>query len=134
GGRGAEETERDRKMSSTARALQGTPGAIGRMRGEPMGITPSGQMSADFNNMRGLSSRLKERLPARLSLATKGSGSQEGVTESRVSERLATPSSGGRLSMKGSGLPVPIGSSADGSKLRRVAGEGRGLSTKQRQT
>ncbi|XP_050394948.1 casein kinase I isoform X2 [Patella vulgata] len=50
GGRSAEETERDRKMSSTARALQGTPGGIGRMRGEPIGLNPGGQMSADFNS------------------------------------------------------------------------------------
>ncbi|XP_046352759.1 casein kinase I-like isoform X2 [Haliotis rubra] len=125
GGRGAEDLDRDRKLhSSTSRALQGTA-LPGRVRSDQLGVgavPPAG----DFNYIRGLPSRPKDRLPARLSLATKGSESQEGVTDSRVSDRLATPSSGGRLSMKGSGLPVPVGSSADGSKIRRVAADGRG--------
>ena len=72
-----------------------------------------------------VSGRPKDRLPVRLSLATKGSESQEGVTDSRASERLATPSTGGRLSFKGSGLPVLVRDSLEGSKVRRVAAEGR---------
>ena len=75
--------------------------------------------------MRGHSGRGKDhRLPVRLSLATKGSESHEAnAGDSRVSERLATPSSGGRISFKGSGLPVPV-STTDGSKFRRMAADG----------
>lgn len=75
-------------------------------------------------DVRGHSGKGKERLPVRLSLATKGSESKEAVLgDSRASDRLATPSSGGRISFKGSGLPVPIGTT-DGSKLRRMAADG----------
>ena len=67
----------------------------------------------------------------RLSLATKGSESQDATTaaqvvvsaDGRISDRLATPSSGGRISFKGSGLPVPVGTT-DGSKFRRMAADG----------
>ena len=48
------------------------------------------------------------------------------TTDGRVSDRLATPTSGGRMSFKGSGLPVPVGSSNDNAKLRRIMQEGRG--------
>jgi len=56
--------------------------------------------------------------------------------DSKASEsRLATPSSGGRMSMKGSGIPVPVASGAvDNAKLRRITQEGRSHSTsRQRQ-
>ncbi|KAK3772612.1 hypothetical protein RRG08_027345 [Elysia crispata] len=128
GGRGTEELERDRKMhSSTARAMPGT--ALPR-RTDQMGVQP-GPNGGDFNNVRGQSSRGKDRLPVRLSLATKGSESQDATTaaqvvvsaDGRISDRLATPSSGGRISFKGSGLPVPVGTT-DGSKFRRMAADG----------
>ncbi|XP_041363742.1 casein kinase I-like isoform X2 [Gigantopelta aegis] len=163
GGRGSEDMDKDRKLHSSTRGMQGTAVA-GRVRSDQIGVQAVPQ-SGDFNfrklaatfvcypyhpcertneksrklnkkyfDIRGLPSRPKDKLPARLSLATKGSETQEGVTDSRVSDRLATPSSGGRLSLKGSGLPVPVGSTTDGSKIRRVAGEnrGRGAAVKQR--
>lgn len=95
-------------------------------------VVTFGVLSASFcsfflasSDVRGLSCRPKERLPVRLSLATKGSESQEGVTDSRASERLPTPSTGGRLSFKGSGLPVLVRDSMDGPKVRRMGGDGR---------
>lgn len=63
-------------------------------------------------------------------------GAADGGGDSKVSDsRLATPSSGGRMSMKGSGIPVPVGGgAADNAKLRRITQEGRGHSTsRQRQ-
>jgi hypothetical protein len=63
-------------------------------------------------------------VPLRLSLATKGSESQEAnLGDSQASDRLATPSSGGRISFKASGLPVPVGTT-DGSKFKRLAADG----------
>ncbi|XP_070186297.1 casein kinase I-like isoform X1 [Littorina saxatilis] len=121
GGRGTEDLDRDRKLhTSTARGMQGT--AIPGSRARPEQMVPA---SNDYNNVVRGSGRPKDRLPVRLSLATKGSESQEGVTESRASERLATPSTGGRLSFKGSGLPVLVRDSFEGSKVRRVAADGR---------
>ena len=81
--------------------------------------------------------RGKERVPTRLSLSMRGAegGSPEGAMDTRVSDsRLATPSSGGRMSFKGSGIPVPVGSSTDNAKLRRVMQDvrGQGISNKQR--
>lgn len=75
----------------------------------------------------------KEKVPTRLALAMRGAegGSVEVPMDT---SRLATPSSGGRVSYKGSGIPVPVGGAAtDNAKLRRVQ-EGRGhSSTRQRQ-
>ena len=72
---------------------------------------------------RGHSGRGKDhRLPVRLSLAAKGAEPHE-VNTSADRDRLATPSSGGRISFKGSGLPVPVGTT-DGSKFRRMAADG----------
>ena len=73
--------------------------------------------------------RAKERVPTRLTLSTRGAeaGTTEmGTTDGRVSDRLATPTSGGRMSFKGSGLPVPVSSANDNAKLRRIMQEGRG--------
>ena len=69
-------------------------------------------------------------MPTRLTLSSTR-GAEAGTTEmtttdGRVSDRLATPTSGGRMSFKGSGLPVPVGSSNDNAKLRRIMQEGRG--------
>lgn len=80
----------------------------------------------------------KERVPTRLSLSMRGAegGVPEVGMDSKVSDsRLATPSSGGRMSMKGSGIPVPVGGgTSDNAKLRRITQEGRGHSTsRQRQ-
>lgn len=77
-------------------------------------------------------------MPTRLSLSMRGAegGVPEGAVDSKVSDsRLATPSSGGRMSMKGSGIPVPVsGATGDSAKLRRLTQEGRGHSTsRQRQ-
>ncbi|XP_060063480.1 casein kinase I-like isoform X1 [Ylistrum balloti] len=110
------------KVSSSARPLHGTAVPGGRMRGEQMpgpGTTPPG----DFTNVRASSSRTRERMPTRLSLATRGQESNADVvvTDSKISEsRLATPSSGGRISFKGSSLPIPVGNPSDSAKLRRI--------------
>lgn len=76
----------------------------------------------------------KEKVPTRLALAMRGAegGSVEVPMDT---SRLATPSSGGRVSYKGSGIPVPVGgATTDNAKLRRVTQEGRGhSSTRQRQ-
>jgi hypothetical protein len=45
--------------------------------------------------------RTRDRMPTRLSLSTSRAEATDGDT------RLATPSSGGRISFKGSGLPIP---------------------------
>lgn len=66
-------------------------------------------------------------MPTRLSLGSSGRGRDNPndsaqQTETKISEsRLATPSSGGRISFKGSGLPIPVGNpSTDSAKLRRI--------------
>lgn len=56
--------------------------------------------------------RTRDRMPTRLSLSTSRAEATDGDT------RLATPSSGGRISFKGSGLPIPVGN--DSAKLRRI--------------
>lgn len=74
-------------------------------------------------DVRASTSRTRERMPTRLSLATRGQESNPDVvvTDSKISEsRLATPSSGGRISFKGSSLPIPVGNPSDSAKLRRI--------------
>ncbi|KAJ8319248.1 hypothetical protein KUTeg_004339 [Tegillarca granosa] len=78
-------------------------------------------------NVRGSTSRTRDRMPTRLSLGSSGRGRDNPndstqQTETKISEsRLATPSSGGRISFKGSGLPIPVGNpSTDSAKLRRI--------------
>ena len=77
---------------------------------------------------RGTSQRIKDRVPTRLTLNTRGAeaGTTDmTTTDGRVSDRLATPTSATRTSFKGSGLPVPVGSANDNAKLRRIMQEGR---------
>ena len=79
------------------------------------------------------SARTKDRMPTRLSLAgknleasTPGESSDRVVGDSKLSEsRLPTPSSGGRMSYKGSSLPIPVGNASDSAKLRRIMQESR---------
>lgn len=74
-------------------------------------------------DVRASTSRTRERMPTRLSLATRGQEANTDVvvTDSKISEsRLATPSSGGRISFKGSSLPIPVGNPSDSAKLRRI--------------
>lgn len=81
----------------------------------------------------------KDKAPTRLSLSMRGAegGTPDGIPmDTRINDsRLATPSSGGRMSFKGSGIPVPVGGGAtDNAKLRRLTQDGRGHSTsRQRQ-
>ncbi|XP_014777672.1 casein kinase I isoform X1 [Octopus bimaculoides] len=124
GGRSNDDFDRDRKMySSTARGLQGTTTA-GRMRSDQVAVAAS--PSGDYGNSRGLQARCKDKLPTRLSLATRDSESFEGITDSKMSEsRLATPSTGDRPSLRASALPLPIGTSHDNAKLRGILPEQR---------
>uniref|UniRef100_A0A0L8GVM1 Uncharacterized protein n=2 Tax=Octopus bimaculoides TaxID=37653 RepID=A0A0L8GVM1_OCTBM len=109
--------------SSTARGLQGTTTA-GRMRSDQVAVAAS--PSGDYGNSRGLQARCKDKLPTRLSLATRDSESFEGITDSKMSEsRLATPSTGDRPSLRASALPLPIGTSHDNAKLRGILPEQR---------
>ena len=86
-------------------------------------FSPHAYLSNLSDASRGHSGRGKDhRLHVRLSLAAKGAESHE-VNTSADRDRLATPSSGGRMSFKGSGLPVPVGTT-DGSKFRRMAADG----------
>lgn len=78
------------------------------------------------SDSRGLQARCKDKVPTRLSLATRDSESFEGITDSKMSEsRLATPSTGDRPSLRASGLPLPIGTSHDNAKLRGILPEQR---------
>lgn len=121
GGRNSDDADRG-KVSSSARPLHGTAGGS-RMRGEQ--IPPTTTPPGDYNNgTRG--SRTRDRLPTRLSLSSRGPEVTEGNPDSKASEsRLATPSSGGRISFKGSGLPIPVGNPNDSAKLRRIMQETR---------
>ncbi|WAQ97154.1 KC1D-like protein [Mya arenaria] len=132
GGRNNDDSERG-KVSLSARPVHGT--AQQRGRPEQMATaTPPGE----YGNMARSGRSGKDRVPTRLNLSGRGAEGGavgEGVLDTRVSDsRLATPSSGGRMSMKGSGIPVPVsGSATDNPKLRRVANDGRAqTSTRQR--
>lgn len=131
GGRNNDESERG-KVSSSARPIHGT--AQQRSRQDQMPVpaaTPPGEYgnAMEIDPGRATAPRAKERVPTRLTLSTRGAeaGTTEmGTTDGRVSDRLATPTSGGRMSFKGSGLPVPVSSANDNAKLRRIMQEGRG--------
>ncbi|XP_045212458.1 casein kinase I-like isoform X1 [Mercenaria mercenaria] len=140
GGRNSDDADRG-KVSSSARPVHGTAQARGRTEQMPS-TTPPGEYGSHTGSMDvgGRSGRAgKEKVPTRLALAMRGAegGSEQVPMDTRVSDsRLATPSSGGRMSFKGSGIPVPVGgASTDNAKLRRLTQEGRGHSTsRQRQT
>ncbi|XP_064617960.1 casein kinase I-like isoform X2 [Liolophura sinensis] len=122
GGRSNEDSERDRRhqhIHSSSSRPHGT--AAGRVRQEQAGISGGPPASGDYGNFRGIPSpRYKDRPPTRLNLTSRTTDIPEGMAESRMSEsRLATPSSGGRLSLKGSSLPVPIGGSRESGNVRR---------------
>ncbi|XP_060560607.1 casein kinase I-like isoform X2 [Ruditapes philippinarum] len=138
GGRNSDDADRG-KVSSSARPVHGTAQARGRAEQMPS-TTPPGEYGSHSGSVDvGRSGRAgKEKVPTRLALAMRGAegGSEQVPMDTRVSDsRLATPSSGGRMSFKGSGIPVPVGgTSTDNAKLRRLTQEGRGHSTsRQRQ-
>ncbi|XP_052765047.1 casein kinase I-like isoform X1 [Mya arenaria] len=138
GGRNNDDSERG-KVSLSARPVHGTAQQRGRPEQMATATPPGeyGSMTGSVDMARSGRSG-KDRVPTRLNLSGRGAEGGavgEGVLDTRVSDsRLATPSSGGRMSMKGSGIPVPVsGSATDNPKLRRVANDGRAqTSTRQR--
>ena len=110
GGRNNDDSDRG-KVGSSARPVHGTAGGS-RIRNDPMPV-PAATPPGEYNNVRGSAPpRTRDRMPTRLSLSTSRAEATDGDT------RLATPSSGGRISFKGSGLPIPVGN--DSAKLRRI--------------
>ncbi|XP_052263482.1 casein kinase I-like isoform X3 [Dreissena polymorpha] len=132
GGRNSDDAERG-KVSLSARPVHGT--AQPRGRTEQMATaTPPGE----YGNMTRCGRAGKERVPNKLNIASRGAegGTGEIPMDTRMSEsRLATPSSGGRMSAKGSGIPVPVaGATGETAKQRRLQGDTRGhASSRQRQ-
>ncbi|CAG2248734.1 CSNK1D [Mytilus edulis] len=106
GGRNNDDSDRG-KIGSSARPVHGTAGGS-RMKNDQMPVT-----AATPPDARGSTTpRTRDRMPTRLSLSTSRAEATDGET------RLATPSSGGRISFKASGLPIPVGN--DSAKLRRI--------------
>ena len=56
-----------------------------------------------------------EQMPTSFSMATRGSEPQDGLTDVPACDHLTTPSTVGRLSFKGSCLPVFVGNIANRS-------------------